>query len=90
MNKVLLFLLCFAVPAFAQDSQPVPASGLTEQPAMYFGIEMCGKKTIWVLTTEGHFFRFDDEHHPDDVQAFLKSLDQIKGDVKSYPCPTAV
>lgn len=91
MKTSLLILALLAAPVFAQEaSEPIAPQGLTEQPAMYFGFDMCGKKTVWVLTVEGHFFRFDDEHKPDDVSAFFKALEHVKGDIKTYPCPTSV
>jgi hypothetical protein len=45
---------------------------------------------MWVLLTNGHFFRIDDEHSLPDLKAFMKQLASVKGDIVEIPCAAAI
>jgi hypothetical protein len=60
------------------------------QPAMYFGVKSCGKTVMWVLLTNGHFFRVDEAHSPADMKAFMKQLAGVSGDLVDMSCASAI
>jgi hypothetical protein len=93
LGYVLLGIgLVFLVTVTKADSQitAITSEGIQGEPVLYFGVTTCGKKVLWVLMANGHFFRFDDDHHPDDMPAFLKQLRGLPGDVKDVPCPVGI
>ena len=93
MNKLaaMLFASLFTLSAFGDTPvTPGPPNAIEGQPAMYFGVKSCGKTVMWVLLTNGHFFRIDDEHSPPDLNAFMKQLAGVNGDIVEISCPTAI
>jgi hypothetical protein len=90
MNKLLAVLLAssFTLSAFGDNPvKPGAPKSIEGQPAMYFGVKSCGKTVMWVLLTNGRFFRIDDEHTPPDKEAFIKQLSGVNGDLVEIPCP---
>ncbi len=93
MNKLLATLLAssFTLGAFGDNPVKPGAPNLIEgQPAMYFGVKSCGKTVMWILLTNGHIFRIDDDHSPRDKKAFMKQLAGVNGDLVEIPCPDIV
>jgi hypothetical protein len=74
----------------APSVTPGAPNAIEGQPAMYFGVKSCGKTVMWVLLTNGHFFRVDEEHSPPDMNAFMKQLSSVKGDIVEIPCGSAI
>jgi hypothetical protein len=83
--------LLFTLSAFG-DTPVTPGAPKASdgQPAMYFGVKSCGKTVMWVLLTNGHFFRVDEEHSPPDMKAFMKQLAGVKGDIVEISCGSAI
>jgi hypothetical protein len=93
MNKLaaMLLALSFTPSAFADNPvTPGPPKMIEGQPAMYFGVKSCGKTVMWVLLANGHFFRIDEQHSPPDMNAFIKQLAGVKGDIVELACGTAM
>jgi hypothetical protein len=93
MNKpaAMLVSLLFTLSAFGDTpAMPRAQNSIEGQPAMYFGVKSCGKTVMWVLLTNGHFFRIDDEHSLPDLKAFMKQLASVKGDIVEIPCAAAI
>ena len=74
----------------APSVTPGAPNAIEGQPAMYFGVKSCGKTVMWVLLTNGHFFRVDGEHSPPDMKAFMKQLSSVKGDIVEISCGSAI
>ena len=87
----ILVALLFTLSAFG-DTPVTPGAprAIDGQPAMYFGVKSCGKTVMWVLLTNGHFFRVDEQHSPPDMQAFMKQLAGVKGDIVEISCASAI
>ena len=93
MNKLaaMLVSLLFTLSAFGDTpATPVAPNAIEGQPAMYFGVKTCGKTVMWVLLTNGHFFRVDSEHSPPDLTAFKKQLAGVHGDLVEISCATGI
>src|ERR1700730_13871301 len=100
MNKLAAMLVVplFTLTAFGDTpvtpgAPPVtsgPPKAIEGQPAMYFGVKSCGKTVMWVLLANGHFFRIDEQHSPPDMNAFIKQLAGVKGDIVEMPCDSAI
>jgi hypothetical protein len=93
MNKptAMLVALLFTLSAFGDTPvTPGAPNAIEGQPAMYFGVKSCGKTVMWVLLTNGHFFRIDDEHSLPDLKAFMKQLAGVHGDIVEISCATAI
>lgn len=74
----------------APSVTPGAPNAIEGQPAMYFGVKSCGKTVMWVLLTNGHFFRVDEEHSPPDMKAFMKQLSSVNGDIVEISCTSAI
>jgi hypothetical protein len=87
----ILVALSFTLSAFG-DTPVTPGApkAIDGRPAMYFGVKSCGKTVMWVLLTNGHFFRVDEEHSPPDMKAFMKQLAGVKGDIVEISCASAI
>jgi hypothetical protein len=87
----ILVALLFTLSAFG-DTPVTPGAprAIDGQPAMYFGVKSCGKTVMWVLLTNGHFFRVDEQHSPPDMKAFMKQLAGVKGDIVEISCASAI
>jgi|ERR1700736_5356752 len=100
MNKLAAMLVVplFTLTAFGDTpvtpgAPPVtsgPPNAIEGQPAMYFGVKSCGKTVMWVLLTNGHFFRVDEAHSPADMKAFMKQLAGVNGDLVDMSCPSSI
>jgi hypothetical protein len=93
MNKLAAMLLALSFTLSAFGDTPVTSgtpNAIEGQPAMYFGVKSCGKTVMWVLLTNGHFFRIDDAHSPPDMESFMKQLGGVKGDIVEISCASAI
>jgi hypothetical protein len=93
MNKwvTMLVAMSLSLSALGDNRVTLGAPKTAEgQPAMYFGVNSCGKMVMRVLLTNGHIFRIDDDHSPADMKDFVKQLVGVNGDLVEIPCPTVI
>jgi hypothetical protein len=63
---------------------------MTANPRCTSALSPAGKTVMWVLLTNGHFFRVDEQHSPPDMKAFMKQLAGVKGDIVEISCTSAI
>ncbi len=55
-------------------------------PAMWFGVKSCSQYVIFLVMDDGHMWQVDEDHHPTDMDAFLKSIAGLRHQLKVIPC----
>ena len=55
-------------------------------PAMWFGVKSCSTYVIFLVMDDGHIWQIDDDHHPIDMEAFIKSIGGLRHQLKVIPC----
>lgn len=88
MSKFILgFLLCLAMatcrhahaapPSARSIVGEPPGYGIQGEIAAYWGVKTCHELIVWILLVDGttsHMVRIDQDHHPDDMQNFMRQL----------------
>jgi hypothetical protein len=55
-------------------------------PAMWFGVKSCSVYVIFLVMDDGRMWQIDEDHHPIDMEAFMKSIAGLRHQLKVVPC----
>lgn len=55
-------------------------------PAIWFGVKSCSVYVIFLIMDDGRMWQVDEEHHPTDMGAFMKSIMGLHHQLKIIPC----